>query len=80
MIQNGKNKQQRKHKEGILEDKNLGRQRGNRHICIIYRWQGMEKRISDIDDTVEYMNTWGKENVKSKISDIKHPDHLGHYK
>ena len=32
MIQNGKNKQQRKHKAGILEDKNLGKQRGNAHM------------------------------------------------
>ena len=31
----------------------------------------MEERISDIDDTIEEMNTRGKENGKFKTPDIK---------
>jgi hypothetical protein len=43
---------------------NLGRKTGSTDISITKRIQGMEERISGVDNTIEKINISAKENTK----------------
>ena len=53
-------------RETTLEIENLGKRSGVTDASITNRIQEMEDRISDIDNTIEEIGAWVKENVKAK--------------
>lgn len=61
--------------EGNLDMKNLGSSRN-----LTSRIQENKERLSDLEDTIEEMDTFVKENVKSKtyLAGKKNPGNLGH--
>lgn len=52
--------------EGNLDMKNLGTQTGTSEVSLTNRIQESKERLSGLEDTIEEMDTFIKENVKSK--------------
>lgn len=52
--------------EGNLDMKNLGTQTGTSEVSLTNRIQESKERLSGLEDTIEEMVTFIKENVKSK--------------